>query len=207
MAAACLGCFLFVVPSMARDDERSDEGFVPLFNGKDLSGWTTKGYWVYEPDGALAAKPRGRRRLIPDPNLYLWSKASYDDFILDLEFKVAKAATSGVFLRSKSRRSYVQTQIRDDYGKEEPLGNRDCGAVVGVAAPSKNMAKPAGEWNRMIITCEGNRMHVQLNGEEVIKLDLSKSEKTRDVRAGRIGLENTNSPVAFRNVRIKELKR
>jgi hypothetical protein len=68
------------------------------------------------------------------------------------------------------------------------------------------MAKPAGEWNRMVITCEGNRMQVELNGEEVINLDLSKSPKTRTRRSGRIALENTNSPVAFRNVRIKELR-
>jgi hypothetical protein len=197
---------VFVLPTVARCEERGDEGFVPLFNGKDLSGWQTAGIWVYEPGGVLAAKPRGRRRLVPDPSLFLWSKATYDDFVLDLEFKVAKEASSGVFLRSSSRRSYIQVQIRDSHGKKGPLGDRTCGAVVGVAAPSRNMAKPAGEWNRMVITCEGNRMQVELNGEEVINLDLSKSPKTRTRRSGRIALENTNSPVAFRNVRIKELR-
>jgi hypothetical protein len=207
VAAACLGCLLVLLSSVARAEERGEEGFVPLLNGKDLSGWQTRGQWVYEADGALAARPRGRRRLFPDPGLYLWSKATYDDFVLDLEFRVGKNASSGVFLRSTSRRSYIQVQIRDDYGKPEPLGNHDCGAVVGVAAPSKNMEKPAGEWNRMIITCDGDRMRVQLNGEQIIDLDLSKSEKTRGVKSGRIALENTNSPVAFRNVRIKELKR
>jgi hypothetical protein len=194
-------------PTGARAEERGDQGFVPLLNGKDLSGWQTRGTWVYEPDGALAAIPRGRRRLFPDTNLYLWSKAKYDDFVLDLEFKLAENASSGVFLRSSSRRSYIQTQINDAYGKKEPLGDHDCGAVVGVAAPSRNMSKPAGEWNRMIITCDGSRMRVKLNGKEIIDLDLGESEKTRDVRSGRIALENTNSPVSFRNVRIKELKR
>jgi Domain of Unknown Function (DUF1080) len=206
MAVACLGCLPLILQTVARADTRGDEGFVPLFNGKDLSGWETKGAWVYEPGGVLAAKPRGRRRLFPDQNLFLWSTAKYDDFVLDLEFKVDKNASSGVFLRSSSRHSYIQTQIRDSYGKKE-LGNGTCGAVVGVAAPSKNMSKPAGKWNRMIITCKGDRMQVQLNGEEVINLDLSESEKTRGVRSGRIALENTNTPVAFRNVRIKKLRR
>jgi hypothetical protein len=203
----CLGYLLFAFHALARSNEHGDKGFVPLFNGKDLSGWQTTGNWVYEPDGVLAVKPKGRRRLFPDYNSFLWSKASYDDFVLDLEFKVAKNASSGVFLRSSSRGSYIQAQIRDSHGKEGPLGDSTSGAVVGVAAPSKNMSKPAGQWNRMIITCEGNRMQVQLNGEEVINLDLSESPKTRTVRAGRIGLENTNSSVAFRNVKIKELRR
>ena len=158
-------------------------------------------------DGVVALKPTYRRlRLIPDYKTFLWTKASYDDFVLDLEFKVAKDGNSGVFVRSSSSRSYIQTQIRDSHGKEEPLGNDDCGAVVGLAAPSKNMSKPAGQWNRMIITCRQDRMHVELNGEEVINLDLSQSQKTRSVRSGRIGFENKNSPVAFRNVRIKELR-
>jgi 3-keto-disaccharide hydrolase len=207
MAASCAGCLLILFQTAAHSNEQGDDGFVPLFNGKDLSGWKTKGDWVYEPDGVLAAKPQGRRRLFPDPNLFLWSDATYDDFILDLEFKVDENASSGVFLRSSSQDSYLQAQIRDSHGKKEPFGNSTCGAVVGVAAPSKNMSKPAGQWNRMIITCEGNRMQVQLNGEAVINLDLSASEKTRDVRSGHIAFENTNTLVAFRNVRIKDLRR
>jgi hypothetical protein len=47
---------------------------------------------------------------------------------------------------------------------------------------------------------------VELNGEEVINLDLSESDRTRSVRSGRIGFENKNSPVYFRNVKIKELR-
>jgi hypothetical protein len=68
------------------------------------------------------------------------------------------------------------------------------------------MSKPAGQWNRMIITCQRDRMQVELNGEEVIDLDLTESQRTRTVRSGRIGFENNNSPVSFRNVRIKELR-
>jgi hypothetical protein len=113
---------------------------------------------------------------------------------------------SGVFVRSSSQRSYLQAQIRDSHGKADPIDNSDCGAVVDAAVPSKNMSKPASQWNRMIITCQQDRVQVELNGEEVINLDLSQSQRTRSVRSGRIGVENKNSPVAFRNVRIKELK-
>ena len=59
----------------------------------------------------------------------------------------------------------------------------------------------------MIITCDGNRMQVELNGEQVVNTDLSKSSQASSVRSGRIGFENANRPIAFRNVKIKELKR
>jgi hypothetical protein len=203
----CLGYLLFTLPTVARSSERNDQGFVPLFNGQDFSGWQTTGNWSFDSDGVVALKPTYRRlRLIPDYKSFLWTEATYDDFVLDLEFKVAENGNSGVFLRSSSRRNYIQTQIRDSHGKQAPLAHDDCGAVVDVAAPSKNMSKPAGEWNRMIITCHGNRMQVELNGEQIINLDLSESQRTSSARSGRIGFENKNSPVAFRNVRIKELK-
>lgn len=206
LGVLCIACLVFTLHAVAHSQERDDTGFVPLFNGQDLSGWQTTGNWVYEPDGSLAVEPKYRGfRLLPDYKSFLWSDALYDDFVLDLEFKVAKNSSSGVFVRSTSRRSYIQTQIRDSHGKEGPLGDSTCGAVVGMAAPSKNMAKPAGQWNHMIITLEGNRMQVELNGEEIIDLDLSESQKSQTVRSGRIGFENTNKPVAFRNVTIKEL--
>jgi hypothetical protein len=213
MAMMSIGCLLFTIHSVARPQERADKGdkgdmgFVPLFNGKDLSGWQTTGRWAYQPDGAVALQPPyGRRRLIPDYQSFLWSKAIYDNFVLDLEFKIEAGSSSGVFMRSSSTRSYVQAQIRDSHG-QQGLGNNTTGAVVDVAAPTKNTAKPAGEWNHMIITCDGNRMQVELNGEEIVNTDLSKSQNAAPARSGRIGFENANHPIAFRNVKIKVLKR
>jgi hypothetical protein len=212
LAAVCCGFFLLALHAAARSQEpgdqgaQSDPGFVPLFNGKDLSGWQTTGKWVYEPGGVVALIPTGRRRLIPDHQSFLWSTKTYDNFVLDLEFKVAQNGSSGVFMRSTSTRSYLQTQIRDSHG-QQGLGDSTAGAVVGVAAPKQNMARPAGQWNHMTITCDGNRMQVELNGQEVVNTDLSRSQNARTVRSGRIGFENAYSPVAFRNVKIKVLKR
>src|SRR5262245_51852410 len=80
-----VACLLLSLHSVARSQEpenksvKESDGFAPLFNGKDLSGWQTTGNWVYEPGGVLALKPTSRRRrLIPDYQSFLWSKATYD---------------------------------------------------------------------------------------------------------------------------------
>jgi hypothetical protein len=195
-----------VTDSPAQAQQTADTGLTPLFSGTNLAGWQTTDNWRLAPDGVLSLNPKSRRkRLIPDHESFLWSTASYDNFILDLEFKIQRGGSSGVFLRSTSTRSYLQIQIRDSHG-QSGLGDDTTGAVVGVAAPKKNLAKPAGEWNHMVIHCDKGRLQVELNGEQAIDLDLAKSPKTSTIRTGRLGFENANNPVAFRNAKIKVLK-
>jgi hypothetical protein len=111
LSAVCSLCLLFTLHAAAVSQEpaqnaaNADQGFVPLFNGKDLSGWQTTGSWVYEPDGTLSVKPASRRRrLIPDYQSFLWSTKMYDNFVLDLELKVTRNGNSGVLMRSVNPR-------------------------------------------------------------------------------------------------------
>lgn len=187
-----------------------------LFNGKDLTGWTTEqGSWVVEPDGVLTAKAG------PD----IWTKETFGDFVLDLEFKVAPGTNSGVFLRTGSIENWLHTaievQILDSYGKDEP-GKHDCGGIFDCLAPSKNMVKKPGQWNRYVIMCKGSNIDVWLNGEQIIDMDLERwteAHKNPDgtlnkfntaykdmPRVGHIGLQYHGHPVWFRNIRIKPLR-
>ena len=68
------------------------------------------------------------------------------------------------------------------------------------------MAKPAGEWNRYVITCQGKRLKVELNGEQIIDLELDKSAVKNRPAEGYIGFQDEGKPVWYRNVRIKELR-
>ena len=115
----------------------------------------------------------------------------------------------GVFLRVGDRMSQVNTgfeiQILDTHGLAKP-GNHDCGGVIGAAAPSKNMAKPAGQWNRYVITLQGKRLKVEMNGEQIHDLELDKSAVKDRPAEGYIGFQDEGLPVWYRNVRIKELK-
>lgn len=184
--------------------EKDSDGYLPLFNGKDLTGWETTGTWVVEDGGVLALKPKPGKRGIFSYRLFLWTKWTFRDFKLDFEFKLAEGGDSSVFLRSQSLGGFIEIELTDSYGKQGPLTTDDCGAVQKVSPPSKNMAKPAGEWNRMVIACKGNLLQVELNGEQVINLDYDELGKSVPA-SGKIGLQDWGHPAWFRNIRIKKL--
>ena len=167
-------------------------------------------------DGVLVAKTHDT----------LWTKESYDNFILDLEFKVEKESNSGVFLRvgnTKDVLSALEVQVHES---EDGALYGMVGAIYNAQPPAKKMQKPVGEWNRFTVTCNGNKVSLVFNSEEVWDIDLNNWEEPhqnpdgtknkfatalKDVsRKGAIGLQGLHgtaqSPVWYRNVRIKEIK-
>jgi len=183
--------------------------FVPMFDGKTLAGWNTTGNWIVKEGGVITLVPRPGEEGWKRYDAYLTTARKYNDFVLDLEFKIGKAGNSGVFLRVGDLLSQVDTgmevQILDTHGLENP-GHHDCGGVIRTAAPSKNMAKPAGEWNRYVITCQGSQLNVVFNGEEIIDIDLSESAMKDRPLKGYISFQDEAKRVWYRNVKIKELK-
>jgi len=190
-------------------------GWKNLFE-TDLSNASfSPGGWVME-DGVLVAKSGGT----------IWTRESYGDFVLDLEFKVAKAANSGIFLRTgdiKNILSALEIQIHEttdgaQYGM--------VGALYNAKPPSKDVARPAGEWNRYTITCLDSRFTLVFNGEQVLNVDLNdwtEANKNPDgtrnkfstalkdyARRGPIGLQGLHgreaAPVWFRNLKIQATK-
>jgi len=181
----------------------------------DLSNTVAPGGWGFV-NGELVAKDHDT----------LWTKEAYGDFILDLEFKVAKESNSGVFLRSgniKDVLSALEIQVHDsaDGSKYGMVA-----AIYDAIPPSKSTAKPVGEWNRYTITCKGPQVTVLFNGETVIDANLdnwpevgknpdgtpNKFKKAlKDfARKGPIGLQGLHgaaqAPVWYRNLKIKPLE-
>lgn len=203
---ALLGLVLLALsptPLMAAED-----GFVDLFNGRDLSGWRTTGNWVVEDGGLLTLVPRPGESGWQRYGDYIATEKTYGDFILDLEFKFEKGGNSGVFMRVGDLADHVnsgfEVQILDTHGKKD-VGHHDCGGVIKTQGPSKNMVKPAGEWNRYIITLQGNSLKVVLNGEQIIDIDLSKGPMKDRPAKGHISFQDEAKRIWYRNVRIKEL--
>ena len=173
------------------------------------------GSWEMK-DGVLVAKTHDT----------IWTKESYDNFILDLEFKVAKESNSGVFLRSGNTKDVLaalEVQVHEDqdgalYGM--------VGAIYNAQPPAKKMQKPTGEWNHFTITCNDSKLSLVFNGEEVWNIDLNswnEPHKNPDgtankfgkalkdfARKGPLGLQGLHgkaqSPVWYRNIKIKEIK-
>jgi len=186
------------------------EGFVPLFNGKDLAGWTgsTDGYEVV--NGAIVCKPSGGGKLL--------TEKEYANFVLRFEFKLPSGGNNGIGIRSplEGDPAYVgmEIQVIDNtakkYQKLKPYQFH--GSIYGVVPAKRGYLKPLGEWNRQEIVADGSRIRVTLNGHVIVDADLA-DQKPKDGRnhpglereTGHIGLLGHGSPVAFRNLCIKEL--
>ena len=202
-----------------------EQGFTWLFDGKDLSAWKTSpaARWVVE-DGVITLKNRTDGRL--NNSDYLWTKESYRNFIIELEFKVPNGyANSGVFLRTSNLDDPVYTgievQVSNSYGRDRLSRGGTAGAIYDCLAPTKNTVKKPGQWNKYRITCKDNVITVVLNGEQILDMDLDRwteAGKNPDgtpnkyrkplkhfAREGHIGLQDHGRPVWYRSIRVKRL--
>ena len=190
------------------------QGFELLYDGKTLTRWHSI---KLQPD---AGSWHGRKGILTwvKGGSWLATDDTYYDFVLRLEYRTGPQSNSGVFLRSKPTGnpafSGMELQILSDAGK--PADVHSTGSLYGAVAPSKNMAKPDGEWNQVEITVLKREVTAVWNGEKILDVDLNDpkyqnvQERPLAERApfGHIGLQaySTGTPVEFRNVRIKVLK-
>ena len=213
---------LVLVPITAAAAE--ENGFVTLFNGKDLSGWMTgpNNTWTVQ-QGVITLK-REMDGGLHNPD-YLWTERTYGDFILELEFKIPERANSGIFLRTSDLKDPVYTgievQVANSFGRKDVNRGGTAGAIYDCVAPAKNTVKQPGQWNSCRVTCNKNKITVVLNGEQIVDMDLDRwtephknPDGTRNkfpralkdfARTGHVGLQDHGRPVWYRNIRIKRL--
>jgi hypothetical protein len=216
ISAAVLFCFApLLAAAPAQAAEVQTDQWRSLFNGEDFSGWTNaegqapgRG-WVVA-DGAMV-----RNESAGD----IWTKDRFGNFVLDLEFKTE--GNSGIFIRTDNPRDNVQTGIEIQVYK--PVGRpstHSCGAVYDAQAPTKDMVK-ANAWNHVVITANGSRLEVVMNGEKIIDMDLDRwstpgenpdgtknkyQKALKDFkREGHIGLQDHGAKVSYRNVKVRLL--
>ncbi len=197
----------FVGKMMAEAD-----GWKALFNGRDLDGWEQVGgekkTWSVE-NGVLFTDGEGGG--------WLSTMGEYGDFELALEFKVPAGGNSGVFIRAPREGNPAfegsEIQVLDDYADEYKALKpwQYCGSVYSTIAPSERATKPAGEWEKMNIRVQSQKIQVTLNGKQIINGDLSEHmDKVKDHPGlkrlgGFIGLQNHSTRCDFRNIVIKPL--
>ncbi len=190
---------------------RDLSGFTSLYNGKDLNGWTTTGNWIPQDDGSLLIQPRDGEKGWQRYGAYLWSEKKYKDFMLDVQYAYPPGGNSGVYFRVADRDDPVQqgieAQILDSSKKSDELTHHDHGGIVKTVGPSKNMSMPPSQWNRMVISCIGSHLVVELNGEQIIDTQLDEGAMKDRPLEGYIGFQDHGQPnnIRFRNIRIKKL--
>jgi hypothetical protein len=192
-----------------------------LFKSDLSNAVFSKGIWTAE-HGILTASA----------DEAIWSDRDYENFMLDLEFKTAEGANSGVVIYASDIKDWIpnslEVQILDDYASKWAKAPRNwlCGSAFGHQAPTNAVVKKPGEWNRMTLLCQGPKVVVVMNGERINQIDLSRftsATKNPDgsevpswlakralsslATKGRIGLQgkHAGAPIYFRNVRIQEL--
>jgi hypothetical protein len=108
-----------------------------------------------------------------------------------------------------------EVQVLDsEHAKYAKLDPRQYhGSAYGMVAAHRGYLRPTGEWNYQQVTVQGPRIRVELNGTPILDADLSQVTEFKDGtphpgkdrRSGYFGFAGHNDPVAFRNVRVKEL--
>jgi hypothetical protein len=189
------------------------DGFKPVFNGKDFDGWAgpLENYEVL--DGAIVCK-KGK-----GGNIY--TKEEYGDHVIRLEYKLPPGGNNGLAIRypggavHAATQAMCELQILDDtatrYAKLDP--RQFNGSAYGMVAAHRGYLRPVGEWNFLEVTAKGHRLTAELNGTRVLDADISKVTEFKDKKdhpgqtrlRGHFGFAGHNDPVAFRNIRIKEI--
>jgi hypothetical protein len=149
-AALTLGGFAWAADEILKPNTEKPADAVVLFDGKDASQWEPVGKTMWEvEDGVLVdnANDIQTKDKFKDYQLHL----EFNEPVLGPEFKGQDRGNSGVYQQGR-----YELQVLDSYNNETyPKGV--CGAIYQVKEPSKNMAKPPGEWQTYDITFHAAR--------------------------------------------------
>ncbi len=209
-----------------REQEKAD-----IFNGENLDGW--KAYnsnditqWSAE-DGAVAFSPAEGERSGTENII---TEEEYTNFELSLEWKISEGGNSGIMWGVKEDKKFnepyltgPEIQILDNNAHPDAKNglNRQAGALYDMAKPSRDVTKPAGEWNNLVLRIdhEENKGTVTMNGTKTTEFPLhgaewdnmlenSKFSTWEDFgkyRTGHIALQDHGDKVWYRNIKIKEI--
>src|SRR5688572_3750233 len=217
-----LALFLTAISTVMAADK---DGFVPLFNGRDLSGWVNANCapetWSVR-DGVIhcTGQPIGALR----------TERQYENFILEAEWRhLSSGGNSGIFIWGTPIAAPgvpflrgIEVQVLDhgyaeQYEKQNGkksdwfTAHGDVFPIHGATMkpfgknhgmrsfPSEDRSKRSPEWNHYRIVCTNGVIRLSVNGKEV------SGGEDCNYRKGYLALESEGAPVEFRNLRIKEL--
>lgn len=218
-------CAILLFGILPLSSTATHDDWIILFDGDSVDHW--RGYrtdafpdagWKVE-NGVLIAIPTGSR-------VDLITREPYSDFELELEWRVAPGANSGIFYRVSEEAAAIwqlapEYQVLDDQaGGLKPDHVQSAGALYDLIPPSEDKKLlPVGEFNSTRIVIRGDHIEHWLNGEKILSYNVESAdlreriasskfggfERFAKVRNGHIGLQHHGSEVGFRNIRIRRL--
>lgn len=222
--------------TMTSSAVKTGPGWVSLFDGQTTNGWHTYGKntigkaWKVE-NGALHLDASAKKEWQTAEGGDIMTNDEFENFNLSLEWKIAPKGNSGIMFYIVEDPKYQypwytgpEMQVLDN-GTPTTHGHDDAkiythraGDLYDLLA-SKDVAKPAGEWNHVEIIANNGKLDFYMNGEHTLSTtmwndtwkQMVANSKFKDMpafgtaRKGRIGLQDHGNDVWFRNIMIKRL--
>ena len=218
IALAIAGC------STTKETGGTKENWTTLFNGESTDAWT--GYqlttfptksWKVE-NGTLKTIAGGEVR-------DLMTKEQYQDFELELEWKISPGGNSGIIYRVAPDLAHAwntgpEMQVLDDSKHNDGKNPKtSAGALYALIAPQNKKLMPVGQWNKVRLVIKNNHVEHWLNGVKVVEYQLGSPELAKLIaeskfktfprfakeKTGHICLQNHHDEVWYRNIRIRRL--
>jgi hypothetical protein len=198
-------------------------GWTTLFDGRSTGAW--RGFRTSSFPTNCWVVDQGTLKTVPGHELDLVTNEKYQDFELELEWRVAVGANSGIMYHvSEDAEETWQTgpemQIVDDDHTDDgkdPLTS--AGSLYDLVPPKNKKMHPAGQWNQVKLTVKGPHVEHWLNGVKIVEYELGSPElnaliaktKFKDMPrfgknvTGFIVLQNHGGEVWFRHIRVRKL--
>jgi hypothetical protein len=208
-------------PGAAEDKEKAP-ATIKLFNGKNLDGWKKFVDPKSKADPETVWKVKDEMIICKGvPFGYIITEKEYGDYVLKVQWRWAKDGdndkrNSGVFVhvigKDKIWPKGVEAQLYRDHAGEfwlvdgfklkvdESRQNPKSKNNYFRIDKDKKVEKPIGEWNEYVITCEGDKIKVAVNGK--LQNEGTDAETTK----GKILLQSEGAEVHFRNIELSPLK-
>ena len=187
-------------------------GFASMFNGQNFAGWEGAGQpaetcWKIENGLLICTGQKGP---------WLRTCREYDNFSMRFDYLLAVGGNSGVYVRVPSDGNHhrendtkppagFEVQVLDDAAKEHAKLKdfQYSASIYDIAGANPHNTRPPGQWNTLEIVCDGDRVITRHNGVTVTDINGESHPliKLRQLK-GYIGLQNHNTEVKFRNLRI-----
>ncbi len=202
---ATAGLAPFAARALGAQATSPEPGFVSLFDGQSLAGWS-----VQEGPPTAFRVTEGAIVVDPGANFPTWlrSDRQYENFDFRGEFWMRGWTNSGIYLHAPEhgRNIWVGMKINLFHQVDKELRGESVGSIFPIVAPRAATLKSAGEWNTFRILMDWPRLQVWMNDTLVQDLDVETVPDLRHrLRRGYLGFESLSYPIRFRNLRVREL--